>query len=581
MLVGPPGAGKSTIGRKLARELGVDLYDTDAGIEELTGRTIPEIFAEDGEPEFRRIEEEVVRAAVLAEHGVISLGGGSVLSAATREVLRGRTVIYLEISVGEGLRRTGASTNRPLLVGDDPAKKYRELMKIRRPLYREVATIRVRTDGRSPGRVVRMVLERLGVEPTERPAEKPTTPTATPTPSSRSRSRRRRRRGRGTGEAQPATTTTSTATVADSPSESTATEAGTQSGTAVAGTAETPKRGRRNRRSRRRTGDGTAAAGTTAAATVTGIQADQPTGSDADTNPGQPRKASAVGTGPTSGRATTASGHVTPDSDAHRGHPDANNTPTTPPAHTRGRGPRRATRSAGPAVTNAGSAQPNSRTTPDDAAELGTSERRTDGTTAHTGTAGAHTTAVDPDTRERTAGHAVAAVPDSGSSYVDSSRTTANSSPGEANPARSDTPSGTDSPTDTDTPSPGRSRRARRRARTESAANSRHDEETAPAGRTARSGPNAAGASHSPRGDANSSRTDANSSPGEANPAGSDTSSGTDSSDATDTPSPGRSRRARARRARARRLRAGQGEQSTPGDPQRSAQPAREESEPY
>lgn len=210
VLVGPPGAGKSTIGRKLARELGLELYDTDAGIEERTGRTIPEIFAADGEPEFRRIEEEVVREAVLAGHGVISLGGGSVLSAATREVLRGRTVIYLEISVGEGLRRTGASTNRPLLTGDDPAGKYRELMKIRRPLYREVATIRVRTDGRSPGRVVRMILAKLGIEPTEKPD--PTEPTGpTPTPSGRSRARRRRRRGRGRSEAQTTAPTTDAA----------------------------------------------------------------------------------------------------------------------------------------------------------------------------------------------------------------------------------------------------------------------------------------------------------------------------------------------------------------------------------
>ncbi len=164
VLVGPPGSGKSTIGRKLARELGVELFDTDAGIEAETGRGIPEIFATDGEPEFRRIEEDVVRRAVLEHDGVVSLGGGSVLSARTREVLHGATVVYLEISVGEGLRRTGSSNARPLLNGTDPAAKYRELMRIRRPLYREVATVRVRTDGRSPGRVVRMILAKLGLE---------------------------------------------------------------------------------------------------------------------------------------------------------------------------------------------------------------------------------------------------------------------------------------------------------------------------------------------------------------------------------------------------------------------------------
>lgn len=164
VLVGPPGSGKSTIGRKLARELGVELYDTDAGIEAETGRTIPDIFATDGEPEFRRLEEDVVRRAVLEHDGVVSLGGGSVLSAHTREVLRDAVVVYLEISVAEGLRRTGSSTGRPLLNGTDPGAKYRELMRIRRPLYREVATVRVRTDGRSPGRVVRMILTKLGLE---------------------------------------------------------------------------------------------------------------------------------------------------------------------------------------------------------------------------------------------------------------------------------------------------------------------------------------------------------------------------------------------------------------------------------
>lgn len=161
VLIGPPGAGKSTIGRRLAQALDLPLLDTDAEIERTTGRTIPDIFGTDGEPAFRRIEEEVVADALARHDGIVSLGGGAILSERTRALLQDRTVIYLEISVAEGLRRTGTNTTRPLLAGADPAAKYRESMRRRRPLYRQAATIRVRTDGRSPGRVVQQVLAKL------------------------------------------------------------------------------------------------------------------------------------------------------------------------------------------------------------------------------------------------------------------------------------------------------------------------------------------------------------------------------------------------------------------------------------
>lgn len=298
VLVGPPGAGKSTIGRKLARELGVELYDTDAGIEERTGRTIPEIFAADGEPEFRRIEEEVVRDAVLAGHGVVSLGGGSVLSAATRALLRDRTVVYLEISVGEGLRRTGASTNRPLLNDVDPAKKYRELMKIRRPLYREVATVRVRTDGRSPGRVVRMVLAKLGLEPVARPEDSTTeTPTVEPgISSSRSRARRKRRRGgRAGGEAATAATANTAAAEADS-----ATATDSPDGTNT-------KRPRRNRRPRRRGGRADLTSATGAPGTAPDVPNGE-SGSRAAESGGEPDAVAKRGGGSRRRRASRAAG---------------------------------------------------------------------------------------------------------------------------------------------------------------------------------------------------------------------------------------------------------------------------------
>jgi shikimate kinase len=161
VLVGLPGSGKSTIGRRLAKALDLPLLDTDAAIEETTGRTIADIFATDGEKEFRRIEEEVIRSALQTHDGVLSLGGGAVTTAGVREALAGHTVIYLEISAAEGVRRTGGSTVRPLLAGPDRSEKFKALMTERVPLYRRVATMRVNTNRRNPGAVVRHIVERL------------------------------------------------------------------------------------------------------------------------------------------------------------------------------------------------------------------------------------------------------------------------------------------------------------------------------------------------------------------------------------------------------------------------------------
>lgn len=163
VLVGLPGSGKSTIGRRLAKALGVGLLDTDVAIEQRTGRSIADIFATDGEQEFRRIEEDVVRAALADHDGVLSLGGGAVTSPGVRAALAGHTVVYLEISAAEGVRRTGVNTVRPLLAGPDRAEKYRALMAKRAPLYRRVATMRVDTNRRNPGAVVRHILSRLQV----------------------------------------------------------------------------------------------------------------------------------------------------------------------------------------------------------------------------------------------------------------------------------------------------------------------------------------------------------------------------------------------------------------------------------
>ena len=175
VLVGLPGSGKSTIGRRLAKALGVSLLDTDVAIEERTGRSIADIFATDGEQEFRRIEEEVVRAALADHDGVISLGGGAVTSPGVCDALAGHTVIYLEIGAREGVRRTGGNTVRPLLAGPDRAEKYRALMAQRVPLYRRVATVRVDTNRRNPGAVVRHILSRL---PAPQTTQQPVAPGA-------------------------------------------------------------------------------------------------------------------------------------------------------------------------------------------------------------------------------------------------------------------------------------------------------------------------------------------------------------------------------------------------------------------
>jgi len=162
VLIGMPGSGKSTIGRRLAKAMGVPMLDTDAEIVSTTGRTIADIFSEDGEQGFRRIEEDVVKAALASHEGIVSLGGGAVTSPGVREALAGHTVVYLEISAAEGIRRTTTGSNvRPLLAGDDAAAKYRKLMSERVPLFRRVATMRVNTNRRNPGSVVRYLAHRL------------------------------------------------------------------------------------------------------------------------------------------------------------------------------------------------------------------------------------------------------------------------------------------------------------------------------------------------------------------------------------------------------------------------------------
>jgi shikimate kinase len=160
VLVGPMGVGKSTVGQLLAGRLGVGYRDTDDDIVAGQGRTIAEIFVDEGEPAFRAIEKAAVRRALAEHDGVLALGGGAVLDADTRALLAGRQVVYLSMDVEEAVKRTGLNAARPLLAVN-PRKQWRELMEARRHLYESIATAVVATDGRTPEEVTRIALDAL------------------------------------------------------------------------------------------------------------------------------------------------------------------------------------------------------------------------------------------------------------------------------------------------------------------------------------------------------------------------------------------------------------------------------------
>ena len=158
VVLGPPGAGKTTIGQLLAERLDLPFRDVDEDIVVSAGKPISDIFTSDGEPVFRAMEEQAVADGLKTHEGVLALGGGAVLSAATRELLAGHTVVFLNVGMAEGVRRTGLSSARPLLTGINPRATFKALLDARLPLYREVATIEVVTDHLEPEQVVDAVL---------------------------------------------------------------------------------------------------------------------------------------------------------------------------------------------------------------------------------------------------------------------------------------------------------------------------------------------------------------------------------------------------------------------------------------
>jgi shikimate kinase len=162
VIVGAPGSGKSTVGALLAEQLGTTFADVDAVIEAEAGKSIAEIFAEDGEAAFR-VLEEVATKRLLANPGVLSLGGGAVLSAATRAELLGQRVVWLQVSVPVAMKRVGIDKARPLLFGNVRGRLIK-LLNERIPLYAEVATEVVDTNERTPAEVVASIVSDMPVK---------------------------------------------------------------------------------------------------------------------------------------------------------------------------------------------------------------------------------------------------------------------------------------------------------------------------------------------------------------------------------------------------------------------------------
>jgi shikimate kinase len=161
ILIGPPGAGKSSVGKLLAVELGRDFVDTDHLIETKSGKKISDIFLEDGEASFREFERDVVLSSLSEIDGVIALGGGSVLDPAVADELSKKSsVVYLEVSISNAAPRVGFNKERPLLLGN-PRQQWLALMESRRAIYESLAKLRVSTDNKKPKEVVAEIMDLL------------------------------------------------------------------------------------------------------------------------------------------------------------------------------------------------------------------------------------------------------------------------------------------------------------------------------------------------------------------------------------------------------------------------------------
>ncbi|HEV2259145.1 MAG TPA: shikimate kinase [Streptosporangiaceae bacterium] len=161
VLVGFMGAGKTTVGHLLAERLALPFADSDRSIEQRSGRSVPQIFAADGEPAFRALEHQVIAGLLDGPALVLALGGGAAEHPGTRERLAAAEVVYLQVGYEEAMHRVDGDPGRPLLARPDLAATYQR----RLPLYAGIATLTVSTDGRAPEAVSEDILTRLAREP--------------------------------------------------------------------------------------------------------------------------------------------------------------------------------------------------------------------------------------------------------------------------------------------------------------------------------------------------------------------------------------------------------------------------------
>lgn len=161
VVVGPPGAGKTTVAELLAARLGVEVRDTDQDVEAAEGESIQDIFVSRGEAAFRALEAAAVAEALRTHSGVLALGGGAVVDPGTRSLLADHTVVHLDVGLAQAAARVGMNSGRPLLLGNVRGR-LKQLMDQRRPLYEEVATVTIDTNDLTPEQVVDRILAELG-----------------------------------------------------------------------------------------------------------------------------------------------------------------------------------------------------------------------------------------------------------------------------------------------------------------------------------------------------------------------------------------------------------------------------------